>query len=253
MWNVEMNHVQEERVARSPLQILPVCEELFGTRPIRILEIGVFRAGLSERLRHSTLNIAEYIGVDPYLGTTVDPYRGVYWKNESGADAIWRESAEKFQSWGFTLLRMGSQEFFSSSKADGPFDLIYVDGDHRLKPALWDLCTAFARISPNGIMAVDDYANVDAPDVTRAFNKFCDIHSQNIRRMGYVENSFVNPGKFVPVVQRTVFVQPNETMLPVSVPSLTAPAAKAKPVTTLDRILDISPRKVINRVKRSLP
>jgi hypothetical protein len=72
IWNVQnfMKPIEGyiEREARSPLEAIPVMECHFGRRPISVLEIGVFQAGLTKRIAKSKLNVRAYHGVDPYLG-----------------------------------------------------------------------------------------------------------------------------------------------------------------------------------------
>lgn len=207
LWNLPLPKV--ERVARSPFEVIPICEEYFGNRPIKILEIGVYKGGLYERLNKSRLNIVEYFGVDPYLGNESDPYFGSYWSKKDEADKIYLESKKKFEENKHQLFRMTSYEFFEKIKLENKyFDMIYVDGDHRYSFALWDFINYFDRVDNDGLFMVDDYANVDVVDVTRAFNDFAQLSKSNINKMGYIANWFVNAGKHCPIVQVTVYIQP---------------------------------------------
>jgi hypothetical protein len=210
IWNIDSKAPPKPRLSRSAPQFVPVCEAHFANKPLSVLEIGVFQGGLTELFHNSCLNISKYTGVDPYSGEAGDSYTGVYWQDRRQADTVFHETAEKYERWGYTLLRTSSLDFLNALPDDAYFDLIYVDGDHRFLPALLDMCAALPYVANGGLLAVDDYANVDTPEVTRAFNRFCELHVDNILRMGYVENSFRNAGKHVPIVQRTVFLQPVE-------------------------------------------
>ncbi len=64
LFNVDMKTVQDfsDREARSPVGVISLLEKHFGKKPVRILEIGVFRGGLTRAFSASALNIAAYDG-----------------------------------------------------------------------------------------------------------------------------------------------------------------------------------------------
>ena len=242
LWNVDLTKNQQDRVARSAPQFIPVCEMVFGDKPISILEIGVFRGGLTELFRNSKLNIQTYVGIDPFGGTGDDPYIGSYWKGQEEAQRVYEETAAKFRNWGFDLQRTNSRQYLGNLHPDIYYDLIYVDGDHRFPHAYWDMCAAIPHVSSTGLLAVDDYANCDVPEVTTALNQFLTYHSLNILRAGYVENSFVNAGKSVPLVQRTVYIQPQAIESRVTLPLPVIDCQCLAPRSILYKIMDVSPR-----------
>lgn len=131
------------------------------------------------------------------------------------------------------------------------FDLIYVDGDHRYNYALWDMLAFFGVLNDDGLMMIDDYANVDVPGVTTAFNDFVRLARPNIARLGYLEGQFRNRGKFVPVSQFTTYVLPvaRSVRKPLALPLVEeTPTARPK---MLEVMLDASPRKVVNWLRRA--
>ena len=101
---------------------------------------------------------------------------------------------------------MSSKEFFESSR--DKFDLIYVDGDHRYEPALWDMCKWFMRVREGGLLVIDDYGNIAG--VTSAANSFFAIAKKKIGRMGFFDKSFINTRKYIPAIARYVFFEKNE-------------------------------------------
>jgi len=249
LFNVSPSSKQGERSARAAPQFIPVCEEYFGSKPIAILEIGVFKAGFTELFSASRLNIGHYIGIDPYAGSGEDPYLGGYWSDRQSAENVFLEASQKFKDWGYELVRTTSLDYLSHLHPDSMFDLIYIDGDHRFFPALWDMCAAVPHVSSDGLLAIDDYANSDTPEVTAAVTRFVHYHRENVLRIGWVENSFVNGNKVVPIIQRTVFVQlvPIEDRISLDLPEVTP--ARSKKRSIMSKILDISPRKVINLMR----
>jgi Methyltransferase domain len=244
--------------------MMPVFERHFAdrARPINVLEIGVFRAGLIKGFfEQSSLKIGRYDGVDPYLGDESDPYLNSYWKNRPEALSVYDSARATFESFGQPLHRKMSYEFAVSLDAAARYDVIYVDGDHRFEPALWDISYFFKHVADGGLLAIDDYANVDTPQVTPACNEFIRTHQANIRRIGYVPIWFVNKGKEVPVVQVTLFIEPMPDAEKVDCggvlgqPSrrVDARADLAPPTRRLyDRIMELSPRKAAHFVKKHL-
>jgi len=191
-------------------QLIPFLESYFGNRSIKVLEIGVYRAGLITALSsNSSLNIASYFGVDPYLGVGSDPYLGAYWKNSEGAEKIYQKSRKIFECCGGKLHRQTSSQFHDGLCSKESFDLIYIDGDHRFHAALSDLRMFFPQVNPDGLLGIDDYSNVDTPDVTLATNKFLTENSALIAGTAGVTSWFKNAGKILPVVQVSVFVKPS--------------------------------------------
>ena len=64
-----------------------------------------------------------------------------------------------------------SEETLNTLFSLGPFDMIYVDGDHIEEGAYADICLAYDLLAPGGIMLVHD---LDLPedDVRNAYNRF---------------------------------------------------------------------------------
>jgi hypothetical protein len=244
--------------------MMPIFERHFAdlARPISVLEIGVFRAGLIKGFfEQSGLKIARYDGVDPYLGDESDPYLNSYWKNRPEAASVYDGARAVFEGFGQSLHRMMSHEFADSLDAAARYDVIYVDGDHRYEPALWDISYFFKHVADGGLLAIDDYANVDTPHVTPACNEFIRSYQANIRRIGSVPIWFVNKGKEVPVVQVTLFIEPvpdaekvdcggalGQPSRRVDARADVAPAARR----IYDRIMDLSPRKAAQYFKKHL-
>lgn len=204
LWNLPVN------IFTSRYEVLTgIMTQHFGYRPIDILEIGVFRAGLVQNVFAARLNVASYEGVDPYAGDPDDPYLGSYWQNSAEAEPFYSSAQAIFDRYPQAILhRKNSQTFFRALPPGKKYDVIFVDGDHRYDRALWDMGTWFYRVKDGGLMIADDYANVDTPHVTKAINKFIQQHRANIKRMGYRTLEFQNAGKEVPIVLTFVYFEP---------------------------------------------
>lgn len=62
-----------------------------------------------------------------------------------------------------TILQATSQEVLPFVK--GPFEFVFIDGDHSQAAVNWDLGWARANIVPGGVIAVHDYGENTCPDV----------------------------------------------------------------------------------------
>lgn len=178
---------------------------LFGDRPFSALEIGVHTATKVQMAMKPPLKCRRWVGVDPYLGNEHDPYRGSYWKDPSGAEAIYRTAKAIYERLEQPLLRLKSQDYFR--RATERFDLVFVDGDHRLEPTLDDLRGAMQVVKPGGILLIDDYGNSDTPAVTRAINQFIQKYDTHIQRIGHQYFRFQNKGKHLPVQKAFVYLE----------------------------------------------
>lgn len=179
--------------------------EYFKDKKIDILEIGVFEAGQIGQA-HSKCNVKSYTGVDPYLGDSTDPYKGAYWKNEVEAFKIYEKSKKIFEELDGNLLKTTSEIYFRSIEKETKFDVIFVDGNHRFAYALKDMSYWFSCLAPGGVMIVDDYANTDTPDVTKAVNLFLEIHEESISSVDACDRWFKNKGKHIPVCNKVVLI-----------------------------------------------
>ncbi len=167
--------------------------------PLRILEIGVFRAGMLRHLvKRNDISIASYTGIDPYLGETSDPYLGSYWSTTGESNAVYEQSKHIFDESGHQLVRTYSHKYWEETQ-NQTWDLILVDGDHRYASALWDMHHWFQRLRPGGVMIADDYANSDTPGVTRAVNRFIELNAEGIAQTGYTVLPFQNKKKYIPI------------------------------------------------------
>ena len=89
----------EIEVTKNTCSIWDKVKEYYQEKELSVLEIGVFRAG-QIRKAYSVCNIKSYVGIDPYLGTSDDSYKGAYWKDEVAAFQVYQESKEIFEGLG---------------------------------------------------------------------------------------------------------------------------------------------------------
>lgn len=175
-----------------------------GTK-LSILEIGVYKASLLKGFRRRIPEmIGMYCGVDPYLGDATDPYFASYWQGaQSVAEETYNSSRSYFAEAGEILVRSTSDDFFAGTSA--MFDVIIVDGDHRVEPAIRDLKNSLGRLVAGGLLMCDDYGNSDTPQVTKAVNSFLDENPNFYSAAGYRPIWFQNKGKHVPIQLSVVY------------------------------------------------
>lgn len=100
--------------------------------------------------------LAAAIGAAKYLEigtrTTADNFDGIRVLDKTGVDP---------KGDGAKVLRMTSDEFFSDER--GPFDLVFIDGDHREEQVRRDVKHALKCLAPGGIVVMHDClpANAD--------------------------------------------------------------------------------------------
>jgi len=174
-------------------------------RKLDVLEIGVYMGRLLKTTaRYHPGAIQSWVGVDPYIGDESDPYFQSYWKGEKSlADQRHDDARDLFASLGGDLRRQMSEAFFKTN--DQTFDVVIVDGDHRLHPALSDLTSGLKVLRPGGLLICDDYANSDTPEVTRAAVKFAAAHSDAFDASGFRPVWFSNAGKPFPIMLSVVY------------------------------------------------
>jgi hypothetical protein len=132
-------------------------------------EIGVWKGGFSQQI----LNV-----VKPRRLHLIDPwayqdgrefsralYGGVQGEDQKRMDGVYRSVVERF-GWFITHeivdINRGKSSEILESFPDGYFDWVYVDGDHRYEGVLLDLTLAHQKVKAGGIVAGDDYTNVNA-------------------------------------------------------------------------------------------
>lgn len=135
-------------------------------------------------LRYDVINeVARKIGARTYLEIGVqsgDTFRRVEVAKKVGVDPHDGSQATVFKT---------SEAFFETPEADGPWDLVFVDGLHERGAALADLWASAARLSPRGAIVVHDCspptkesasptlsAGTWCGEVWRAWVEFCAIH-----------------------------------------------------------------------------
>jgi Methyltransferase domain len=122
----------------------------------RIVEIGSFRGRSAIVLARAVGGGAEVIAIDPHAGNDRGPQeiRGSSDEGE-GDNRAFRENLSRAGVAGAVRhVRLPSQE--ALGEVEGPVDLLYVDGAHRLGPATADIARWGARVRPGGRMLVHD-------------------------------------------------------------------------------------------------
>jgi SAM-dependent methyltransferase len=122
----------------------------------RIVEIGSFRGRSAIVLARAVGGSAEVVAIDPHAGNDRGPQEihGSVDEGETDNQAF-RANLERAGVTGAVRhVRRASQDALGD--VDGELDLLYVDGAHRLRPAMDDIARWGARVRPGGRMLVHD-------------------------------------------------------------------------------------------------
>jgi hypothetical protein len=123
----------------------------------RIVEIGSFRGRSAIVLAQAVAGSGvEVIAIDPHAGNDRGPQEIHGSVDEGEADnRAFRANLERAGVAG-AVRHVRSPSQVALSEVPGEVDLLYVDGAHRLRPAMDDLARWGARVRPGGRMLVHD-------------------------------------------------------------------------------------------------
>jgi len=142
---------------RAKRQLIKECE------PERILEFGI-RAGYSAWTFLTACPGATYVGVDNEQGEH-DPEPLTFWA---------RKILEPFD----TTFILADSRTLQPQDLLGAYDFIHVDGDHSFAGATHDMEIGLIVLQPGGTMVIDDYDNIQCPEVRPAVDAFAKKHSE---------------------------------------------------------------------------
>lgn len=108
----------------------------------RMLEVG-FAAGITNTLLNKFFGFDEIVAMDTFDGP---PSTNVLWANL------------RFKNLTLICGDSGSSRSISTAKALGPFDLIFIDGDHSYEGVMRDIKNYAPMLSKFGIFAMHDIA-----------------------------------------------------------------------------------------------
>lgn len=123
----------------------------------RIVEIGSFRGRSAIVLALASRGAeVEVVAIDPHAGNDRGPQEIHGSRDEGDADhrAFQSNLSKAAVSDAVRHVRLPSQE--ALDEVPGEIDLLYVDGAHRVKPAMDDVSRWGARVRPGGRMLVHD-------------------------------------------------------------------------------------------------
>ena len=118
-----------------------------------VLEIGVLEGELSRWILDN-LSPKELILSDPWV--FIDNYNDYNNKEQEVQEARYKSVVSMFKDQkNVQVIRKTSGKVLESYE-DGYFDLIYMDGDHRLEGVILDLILSYKKLKTGGIMVIDD-------------------------------------------------------------------------------------------------
>lgn len=130
-----------------------------GTKPLNVIEIGVYK-GLNTLVLFKFLNIHHIYLIDPY---------NEFFQNElyirqdelNKARNTMLHNLRKFKDKYSFLECFSEQAVFTLSSLNLKFDYIYIDGDHSKHAVFDDISNFLPLLKPNGILAGHDIDNVE--------------------------------------------------------------------------------------------
>ena len=123
----------------------------------RVVEIGSYRGRSAIVLAQAVAGAGvEVVAIDPHAGNDRGPQEihGTADEGEADNQAFRQNLARAGVEDAVRHVRLPSQDALGS--VEGPVDLLYVDGAHRLRPAMDDIARWGARVRPGGRMLVHD-------------------------------------------------------------------------------------------------
>ena len=108
----------------------------------RMIEVG-FAAGVTNTLLNKFFRFDEIVAIDTFEGP---PSANVLWANL------------RFKNLTLICGDSGSARAVATAKAIGPYDLIFIDGDHSYEGATRDIATYAPMLAADGILAMHDIA-----------------------------------------------------------------------------------------------
>jgi predicted O-methyltransferase YrrM len=147
------------------------CNRYFRPPPMtrerdpRILEIGSF-IGDSARIFIEEIRPQHIVCVDPW-----DEQMPSYHVEGGEIQSAFVDNIAELASragCGLTMIAKRSGDFFAGTRANGNFDLVYVDAVHTFEAITSDIVGALAMLRPDGILAGHDFDPVRFPGVVEA-------------------------------------------------------------------------------------
>lgn len=122
----------------------------------RIVEIGSFRGRSAIVLALASRGAAEVVAIDPHAGNDRGPQEihGSIDEGEADHLAFLSNLSKAAVSDTVRHVRRPSQD--ALGEVPGEIDLLYVDGAHRIKPAMDDVAHWGEKVRPGGRMLVHD-------------------------------------------------------------------------------------------------
>ncbi|MEA2399518.1 MAG: hypothetical protein QOK25_3074 [Thermoleophilaceae bacterium] len=124
----------------------------------RIVEIGSYRGRSAIVLALGAADGTAVVAIDPHAGGDRGP-REIHGTSEQG-EADHRAFTANLERAGVAgavrHVRRESRDALGDAEADGPVDLLYVDGAHRFGPARDDIAGWGRRVRPGGTLLVHD-------------------------------------------------------------------------------------------------
>ena len=127
------------------------AKEMFGDRPLRIVEIGC-AAGNNALDILTKLNVREYVAIDPYerAGSDYDDY------NRARLALMREQSKRKLRAFDDRIRWIYKPSLDAVADLQGPYDFIYVDGPHTYPAVLQDMTAYYPLLAERSVFGGHD-------------------------------------------------------------------------------------------------
>ena len=121
-----------------------------------MLELGVWRGDLAERMLREAPGIETYWMLDPWR--PLEDWNKPFNVDAARFEAVHAEAMARTEfAAGRRRVLRGTTTERADELPDGGIDLAYVDGDHTLRGVAIDLVALWPKIRPGGVLAGDDF------------------------------------------------------------------------------------------------
>lgn len=152
-----------------------LAKEIFGNKPIRVIEIGC-AAGNNALDILKNLNVKEIVLIDPY-DKAINEYDDY---TSSRLRHMRKQSAKRLSNYAEKITWLYELSDDATSKLEGKYDFIYIDGDHSYDATSKDLSNYSKFLATDHVFAGHD---IDNEDVTKAFLEHSYISEVSVPRI----------------------------------------------------------------------
>jgi len=155
-----------EIIRTRPKEAIKFAKDYFKNKPIKSIEIGIFKGQNSEDIIKN-LNIKKNYLIDPY--TQYEDYKsdGYYDKLKIAK----KEALNRLKKWSNKIIWIRDYSEKAIKKISEEVDFIYVDGNHEYEYVKKDLQLYWIKLKKGGILSGHDIQSLGVSNAVLEFAK----------------------------------------------------------------------------------